>query len=56
MMPLPTDSFERRLVILLDEIENVRRYHPEVMVRLGVQIKVLFEDQGEEDGESHQTG
>jgi hypothetical protein len=42
MAPLPEDDMECRLVVLLDEIESFRRYHPDILQRLGVSIEVSF--------------
>lgn len=41
------NDLERRAAVLLEEIENFRRYHPEVLDRLGIQIDVRFQDDGE---------
>jgi hypothetical protein len=44
MTPLPSNDLERRLLVLLDEIENFQRYHPEVLDRLGITIQVLLRE------------
>src|SRR6516162_7144239 len=41
---LPENDPDRRLVVLLDEIEGMRRHHPEVFERLGVTVTVSFHD------------
>jgi len=43
---LPEDDLDRRLVVLLDELEILRRQHPEVFARLGVAVTVSFHDEG----------
>jgi len=46
MSPLPAvDDLERRAVVLLEEIENFRRSHPEVLDRLGIEVTVGFRDE-----------
>jgi hypothetical protein len=46
MSPLPQNNdFERRAVVLLEEIENFRRHHPEVLDRLGIEIAVSFREE-----------
>jgi hypothetical protein len=48
MSPKPeSDDIERRAVVLLEEIENFRRFHPEVLERLGIQVSVEFADDTE---------
>jgi hypothetical protein len=42
---LPDDDLDRRLVVLLDEIESFRRHHPEVFERFGVTVAVSFHDE-----------
>jgi hypothetical protein len=44
MAPLPSDEIERRFVVLLEELEEVRRFHPEVLDRLGIEVRVIFRD------------
>ena len=36
-----------RAAVLLEEIENFRRFHPDVLDRLGIQIEVRFQDDSE---------
>ena len=43
---LPENDPDRRLVVLLDEIEGMRRHHPEVFDHLGVTVTVSFHDEG----------
>lgn len=40
----PVEDLERRAVVLLEEIENFRRNHPEVLDRLGIEVTVGFRD------------
>jgi hypothetical protein len=48
MSPLPQgNGLERRAAVLLEEIENFRRFHPDVLDRLGIQIEVRFQDDSE---------
>jgi hypothetical protein len=48
MMPLPVDNTRRRLMVLLDEIDNFQRHHPELLADLGIEIRVVFRDDGED--------
>jgi hypothetical protein len=41
------DDLERRAVVLLEEIENFRRHHPEVLDRLSIEIAVRFLSESE---------
>jgi hypothetical protein len=47
MSPRPQGDALRRAAVLLEEIENFRRYNPEVFERLGVRIEVRFQDDSE---------
>ncbi|MCP1829120.1 hypothetical protein J2R76_005820 [Bradyrhizobium sp. USDA 4532] len=48
MSPLPQiDDLERKAVVLLDELENFRRHHPEVLARLGIEIAVRFQEESD---------
>jgi hypothetical protein len=42
---LPENDPDRRLVVLLDEIEGMRRHHPEAFERLGITVTVSFSDE-----------
>jgi hypothetical protein len=44
MAPLPTGDLETRVVVLLEQLEDVRRNHPEVFDRLGIDVRVEFQD------------
>lgn len=44
MAPLPPDDLQRRAIILLDEIESLRRNHPEVLAQLGIDLKIHFHE------------
>jgi hypothetical protein len=48
-MPLPTDNLDRRLIVLLEEIDAFRRHHPEVLHRLGIEVEVSFRDEPEDE-------
>lgn len=41
------DGLERRAVVLLEDIEDFRRYHPEVLDQLGIEIIIRFRDESE---------
>jgi len=45
LAPLPSDDLERRAIVLLQEIENFREKHPEVLLRLGIDVNILFKDE-----------
>jgi hypothetical protein len=49
MTPLPTADVDRRLIVLLDEIDSLQRHHPEVLDRLGIEVRVLFRDELEDE-------
>jgi hypothetical protein len=49
MAPLPTSNVDRRLIVLLDEIDSFQRHHPEVLDRLGIEVRVLFRDEPESE-------
>jgi hypothetical protein len=42
-----SDELERRVIVLLEDLENVRRFHPDILDRLGIDIAVNFRDEGE---------
>jgi hypothetical protein len=44
MAPLPSDDMERRAVVLLEQLEDIRRSHPEIFERLGIEVRVEFRD------------
>ena len=44
LTPLPSDDLERRAIVLLEQIEDIRRFHPEVLDRLGIAFRVVFLD------------
>jgi hypothetical protein len=45
MSPLrQDDTLERRAVVLLEEMENFRRHHLEVLDQLGVEVIIRFRD------------
>jgi hypothetical protein len=44
MAPLPSDDIEPRAVVLLEQLEDIRRSHPEIFDRLGIGVRVEFRD------------
>lgn len=44
LAPLPTNDIERRAIVLLDEIDTLRRVHPDVLDRLGIVIDIKLRD------------
>jgi hypothetical protein len=49
LTPKPAiDELERRAVVLLEEVENFRRHHPEVLDRLGIEVEVRFCEDAEQ--------
>ena len=43
--PLPEDDLERRAAVLLEQLEDMRRLHPGVFARLGIDVQIVFRDE-----------
>jgi hypothetical protein len=44
LAPLPNTDLESRAILLLENIEDMQRNHPDVFTRLGISVTVRFED------------
>ena len=44
LAPLPIDDIDRRAIVLLEEIDTLRRVHPDVLDRLGIVVEITIRD------------